>query len=62
MTGTLAQPMPVGSRTAVPDGRKISFDGVDICPVADGKVTAKISYIDATAWYEQLTFEGAESA
>ena len=58
MTGTLGQPMQVGSRTAVPDGRSISFDGVDICTVADGKVTAKISYIDATAWYEQLTFEG----
>ena len=62
MTGTLAQPIPVGGRIAVPDGRKIAFDGVDICPVASGKVTAKISYIDATAWYEQLTFEGAESA
>ena len=57
MTGTLGQPLPVGSRIAVPDGRRISFDGVDICPVANGKVTAKSSYIDATAWYEQLTFQ-----
>lgn len=56
MTGTLAQPLPIGNRTAVPDGRSISFDGVDICPVTGGKVTAKISYIDATAWYDKLTF------
>lgn len=57
MTGTLAQPLPIGTRTAVPDGRPITFKGCDICPVANGKVTAKISYVDATAWYEQLTFQ-----
>ena len=61
MTGTLAQPLPIGTRIAVPDGRTITFDGVDICPVADGKVTAKISYVDATAWYEQLSFEANET-
>lgn len=57
MTGTLAQPLPLGTRTAIPDGRPISFRGCDICPVANGKVTAKISYVDATAWYDQLTFQ-----
>jgi ketosteroid isomerase-like protein len=61
MTGTLAQRMPVGTRTAVPDGRVITFKGCDICPVANGKVTAKISYVDATAWYELLTFEAESS-
>ncbi len=57
MTGTLGQNYPIGTRTAVPDGRKISFDGVDICPVVDGKVAVKSSYVDATAWCEQLTFQ-----
>ena len=57
MTGTLAQPIPVGNRTAVPDGRTVTFKGCDICPVADGKIKAKISYVDATAWYDQFTFE-----
>ena len=61
MTGTLGQRLPIGTRTAVPDGRKITFKGCDICPVADGKVKAKISYVDATAWYEQLSFETGSS-
>ncbi len=59
MTGTLGQNFPVGNRIAVPDGRQISFEGVDICPVVDGKVTVKSSYVDAIAWYEQLTFQEA---
>ena len=59
MTGTLGQNYPVGNRIAVPDGRPISFEGVDICPVVDGKVTVKSSYVDAVAWYEQLTFQEA---
>ena len=59
MTGTLGQNYPVGNRVAVPDGRSISFEGVDICPVVDGKVTVKSSYVDAIAWYEQLTFQEA---
>lgn len=62
MTGSLAVPMQVGDRVAVPNGREITFDGVDICPVADGKITAKISYIDATAWYDHLAFEGDAEA
>jgi ketosteroid isomerase-like protein len=57
MTGTLGQPLRMGNRVAIPDGRVVKFDGVDICPVSDGKITAKISYVDATAWYDQLTFE-----
>jgi steroid delta-isomerase-like uncharacterized protein len=57
MTGTLNRHLRMGNRVAIPDGRVVRFDGVDICPVADGKITAKISYVDATAWYDQLTFE-----
>ena len=59
MTGTLGQNLPVGNRIAIPDGRSISFKGVDICPVVDDKVTVKSSYVDAIAWYEQLTFQEA---
>lgn len=62
MTGTLAQPLPVGTRTATPDGRAITFKGVDICPVAEGKIKAKISYVDATAWYDQLSFEAGSTS
>jgi hypothetical protein len=46
----------VGNRVAIPNGRRISFDGIDICPVVDGEITSKNSYIDATAWYEGLMF------
>ena len=58
MTGTLSQPLPMGNRVAIPDGRKVTFDGVDICPVVNGKVILKSSYVDATAWYDNFTFKG----
>ena len=57
MTGTLGRSYPIGTRVAIPDGRTVTFEGVDVCPVVDGKVAVKSSYVDATAWYEQLTFQ-----
>jgi steroid delta-isomerase-like uncharacterized protein len=57
MTARLGQPMPVGNSVAIPDGRSIRFHGVDICPISNGKITLKSSYVDATAWYDNLTFQ-----
>ncbi len=57
MTAKLGKPLPIGNRVAIPDGRDIRFDGVDICPVSNGKITLKSSYVDATAWYDNLTFQ-----
>jgi ketosteroid isomerase-like protein len=52
MSGTLAQPFAVGERTAQP-GRSISIDAVDVITVADGKLTAKHTYLDWAAALDQ---------
>jgi hypothetical protein len=49
MAGTLGQPMLVGNRIVIPDGRLVKFDGLDACPVREGRITLKNSYVDATA-------------
>jgi steroid delta-isomerase-like uncharacterized protein len=53
MSGTLAQPYPVGDRTAKP-GQSFAIDAVDVITVSDGELTAKHTYLDWAAALEQL--------
>ena len=49
MSGTLAQPFDTGSGVAQPGGR-MEIDALDVITVAEGKLTAKHTYVDwATA-------------
>ena len=49
MSGTLAQQFDTGSGTAEPGGR-MEIDALDVVTVADGRLTAKHTYLDwATA-------------
>lgn len=53
MSGTLAQPYPVGEKTAQP-GQSFAIDAVDVITVSDGKLTAKHTYLDWAAALDQL--------
>ena len=50
MSGTTAQPYPVGDRVAEP-GSRFEIDALDMITVADGKLTAKHTYLD---WQDAL--------
>ena len=53
MSGTLAQPYPAGSKVAEP-GSRFEIDAIDMITVADGKLTAKHTYLDWQAALDQL--------
>jgi steroid delta-isomerase-like uncharacterized protein len=53
MSGTLAQPYPAGSKVAEP-GSRFEIDAIDMITVADGKLTAKHTYVDWQAALDQL--------
>jgi steroid delta-isomerase-like uncharacterized protein len=53
MSGTLAQPYPAGSKVAEP-GSRFEIDAIDMINVADGKLTAKHTYVDWQAALNQL--------
>ena len=50
MSGTAAQPYPVGDKVAEP-GSHFEIDALDMITVADGKLTAKHTYLD---WQDAL--------
>ena len=51
---TLSGPLKVARQTIDGTGQEVSFDGVDIVRVSDGRVTSKDSYIDGLAVLDQL--------
>jgi steroid delta-isomerase-like uncharacterized protein len=51
---TLSGPHKVARQTIDGTGQEVSFDGVDIVRVSDGRVTSKDSYIDGLAVLDQL--------
>ena len=51
---TLSGPLKVARQTIDGKGQEVSFDGVDIVRVSDGRVTSKDSYIDGLAVMDQL--------
>lgn len=53
MRGTLAEPYPAGSKVAEP-GSRFEIDALDMITVADGKLTAKHTYLDWQAALDQL--------
>ena len=53
MSGTLAQPLELGGVTAQPGGR-MEVDAVDVITVAEGRLTAKHTYLDWQAGLDQL--------
>jgi steroid delta-isomerase-like uncharacterized protein len=53
MSGTTAQPYPVGEKVAEP-GSHFEIDALDMITVADGKLTAKHTYLDWQAALNQL--------
>lgn len=53
MSGTLAEPYPAGSKVAEP-GSHFEIDALDMITVADGKLTAKHTYLDWQAALDQL--------
>ena len=53
MSGTLAEPYPAGSKVAEP-GSRFEIDALDMITVADGKLTAKHTYLDWQAALDQL--------
>ena len=53
MSGTLAHPYPAGSKVAEP-GSRFEIDAIDMITVADGKLTAKHTYVDWQAALDQL--------
>jgi steroid delta-isomerase-like uncharacterized protein len=53
MSGTLAEPYPAGSKVAEP-GSSFEIDALDMITVADGKLTAKHTYLDWQAALAQL--------
>jgi steroid delta-isomerase-like uncharacterized protein len=53
MSGTLAQPYPAGNKVAEP-GARFEIDALDLITIADGKVTAKHTYLDWQAALDQL--------
>ena len=54
LTGTLALPWRIGDAVAVPNGKRISFAGVDIMTCEDGKIKLKSCWIDSVAMQQQL--------
>ena len=56
MSGTLAAPYPAGSKVAEP-GSSFAIDAIDMITVADGKLTAKHTYLDWNAALAQLGLE-----
>jgi steroid delta-isomerase-like uncharacterized protein len=53
MSGTLAQPLELESKTVEP-GAKIAVDAVDVIEVEDGLLTAKHTYLDSVALLQQV--------
>ena len=53
MSGTLATPYPAGTKVAEP-GSRFEIDAIDMITVADGKLTAKHTYLDWQAALDQL--------
>jgi steroid delta-isomerase-like uncharacterized protein len=53
MSGTLAHPYPAGSKVAEP-GSRFEIDAIDMITVAEGKLTAKHTYVDWQAALDQL--------
>jgi steroid delta-isomerase-like uncharacterized protein len=53
MSGTAAQPYPLGDKVAEP-GSHFEIDALDMITVADGKLTAKHTYLDWQAALNQL--------
>ncbi len=53
MSGTLAERYPAGSKVAEP-GARFEIDALDMITVADGKLTAKHTYLDWQAALDQL--------
>jgi steroid delta-isomerase-like uncharacterized protein len=53
MSGTLTQPYPAGSKVAEP-GSRFEIDAIDMITVADGRLTAKHTYVDWQAALDQL--------
>jgi steroid delta-isomerase-like uncharacterized protein len=53
MSGTLAEPYPAGTKVAEP-GSRFEIDALDMITVADGKLTAKHTYLDWQAALDQL--------
>ncbi len=51
---TLSGPLRVGKQTIAGAGQEVSFEGVDIVRVSNGRVASKDSYIDAIAVLAQL--------
>ncbi len=51
---TLTGPLHVGTQTIAGAGQEVSFEGVDIVRVSNGRVASKDSYIDAVAVLAQL--------
>ncbi|WP_350278795.1 nuclear transport factor 2 family protein [Kribbella sp. HUAS MG21] len=49
ITATLATPMPFGELVAQPNGRPMTFTGVDVITVVDGLVQRKETYLDIGA-------------
>jgi steroid delta-isomerase-like uncharacterized protein len=51
---SLTSPLQVGAQTIAGTGQEVSFEGVDIVRVSNGRVASKDSYIDAVAVLTQL--------
>ena len=54
MSGTLAAPMAVGDLTLSPNGKKATFESVDVILVEDGLVKRKDTYVDSASLLIQL--------
>ena len=54
MSGTLAAPMTAGELTLTPNGRKATFESVDVIVVEDGRVKRKDTYVDSASLLMQL--------
>jgi SnoaL-like domain len=54
MSGTLAQPFPVGSDRVAEPGGSFAIDAVDVITASGGKLDAKHTYLDWAAALDQL--------
>lgn len=61
LEGTLAVPLPVGKETVQPNGRRLSFNVVDIFTVEEdsGLISSKQTHIDSLSFYRQATADTA---
>ncbi len=53
-TATHSQPVPRGERSSTPDGSTITWTGIDVLPVRDGKIERKIVYANSLGLFDQL--------